>query len=304
MPASRSRTNEWRRCLQQIFERGGAIEIAIARPESTGNEPLLHVSGGDIVWRVRLLEMNDNEIVVEQPSALGRSIDFAANLDMVGAIAIGQNRWTFHTVHIGLVELRGPRPIRAMRLRMPDHVDRSVRRQLRVETAGLQLPQIEIWPLLDPKSVVVAERYNEVAFEASLNGERYKEPTEPEAMMPTVGPLFHATLMNLGGGGMGLRVEPEDSMYFNHHRVFWLRSVLKPELDVPVVCTGKAVHTHIDSAMRTYVGIQFDFSFHPAHERFVAEQIRRYIMTQQDLQQQAKKLIEESAKQAPKRKAA
>lgn len=305
VPASRSRTNEWRRCLQQVFERGGAIEIAIARPESASNEPLVHVSGGDIVWRVRLLDLSDDEIVVEQPTALGRPIDFAAGIDLVGAIAIGQNRWTFRSTHICLAELRGPRPIRAMRIRMPDHVERSTRRQMRVETSGLKLPQIDIWPLLDPKSVVVAERYNEVAFEASLQGEPYREPTEPEAMMPTVGPRFHATLMNLGGGGVGLRVEAEDAAYFSHHRVFWLRANLRPELAVPVCCTGKVVHTHIDSAMCTYAGIQFDFSFHPAHERFVAEQIRLYIMTQQDLQRQAKRLVQETdASAAPERKAA
>lgn len=300
MPASRSRTNEWRRCLQQVFERGGAIEIAIARPESQCNEPLAHVSGGDIVWRVRLLDISDDQIIVEQPTALGRPIDFDAGIDLVGAIAIGQNRWTFRTVHIGLTELRGPRPVKAMRIQMPDHVERSIRRQMRVETASLQLPQIDIWPLLDPKSVVVAERYNEVAFEASMQGDPYHEPVDGEAMMPTVGPRFSATLMNLGGGGMGLRVEPEDAMYFSHHRVFWLRANLKPELEVPVCCTGKVVHTHIDSAMRTYAGMQFDFSFYPAHERCVAEQIRQYIMTQQDLQRQAKRLIEESDRQQRK----
>lgn len=300
MPASRSRTNEWRRCLQQIFERGGAIEIAIAHPEATTLEPLAHVSGGDIVWRVRVLDLTDDEVIVEQPSALGRPIDFAPDIDLVGALAIGQNRWTFRSVHIGTTELRGPRPIRVMRIRMPDHVERSIRRQMRVDTTGIRLPQIDVWPLLDPKSVVIAERFNECAFEASLQGEPYTEPTEPEAMMPTVGPRFQAALMNLGGGGMGLRVEAEDSVQFSHHRVFWLRATLKPELEVPVCCTGKVVHTHIDSSMRTYAGVQFDFSFHPAHERFVAEQIRRYIMTQQELQQQAKRIIEEGDRQARK----
>ncbi len=297
MPASRSRTNEWRRCIQQIFERGGAIEIAIAHAASDSLEPLAHVSGGDIVWRVRVVDLTDDEIVVEQPCALGRPIDFAAGIDLVGAIAIGQNRWTFRSVHIRQAEWLGPRPMRVMRIRMPDHVERSVRRQLRVDTAGLRLPHIDIWPLLDPKSVVVAERFNEVAFEASLQGEPYSEPSDPEAIMPTLGPRFEATLMNLGGGGVGLRVEPEDSSYLNHHRVFWLRADLRPELKVPICCTGKVVHTHIDSAMRTYAGIQFDFSFHQPHERCVAEQIRLYIMTQQELQQQAKRLIEESERQ-------
>ena len=296
MPASRSRTHEWRRSLQQIFERGGAIEVAIAHPEARTAEPMAHVAGGAIVWRVRVLQMNEHEIVVEQPSALGMPIAFDAGIDLVGAIAIGQNRWTFRTVHLAPTELRGPRPIRAMRIRMPDVVERSMRRTLRVDTTSLQLPSVEVWPLLDPKSVVVAERWNEVVFEASLQGEMCPEPADPESLMPTVGPKFGAILMNLGGGGVGLRIEPEDSVQLTRHRTFWIRMNLKPELETPICATGKIVHTHIDSSMRTYAGVQFDFTFHPAHERFVGEQIRRYIMAQQELQRQAKRLLEDPAR--------
>ncbi len=296
MPASRSRTHEWRRSLQQTFERGGAIEIAIAHPKSTSPEPLAHVSGGDIVWRVRILDLTDQEMVVEQPSALGVSISFDCGIELVGAIAIGQNRWTFRTSHLGTKSMCGPRPIRAMRIRMPETVDRSMRRALRVETAALQLPQMEVWPLLDPRSVVVAERWNEVQMEALLQGEQCSEPSDPESLMPTVGPRFPATLMNLGGGGVGLRVEPEDSVQLNRHRTFWIRLDLRPELTVPICATGKVVHTHIDSGMRTYAGVQFDFTYHPAHERFVAEQIRRYIMMQQQLQQQAKEILDQQHK--------
>ncbi|MDZ4756243.1 MAG: hypothetical protein SGJ11_17340 [Phycisphaerae bacterium] len=293
MPASRSRTHEWRRSLQQTLERGGAIEIAIAHPEAHGQEPMAHMSGGDIVWRVRIVSLSDDEMVVEQPSALGLPIEFTSGIHLVGAIAIGQNRWTFRSMHIAPAELRGPRPVRAMRICMPTTVERSIRRVLRVDTAALQLPHMEMWPLLDPRSVIVAERWNEVVFEASLLGEVKPLPADTESMMPTVGPRFGATLMNLGGGGVGLRVEPEDTVQLTRHRTFWMRLDLRPEIDVPICATGKVVHTHIDSSMRTYAGVQFDFSFHPTHEHFVAEQIRRYIMTQQQLQQQAKRLVED-----------
>ena len=59
MPASRSRTHEWKRLLQQIAERGGAIEIAIAHPERDGAEPDGHAAGPDLVWRVRIIELGD-----------------------------------------------------------------------------------------------------------------------------------------------------------------------------------------------------------------------------------------------------
>ena len=64
MPANRSRTLQWRRCLQQIHERNGALELAVAREYGEGQE------GSHLVWRVRVLELRSNEIVVEQPMAL------------------------------------------------------------------------------------------------------------------------------------------------------------------------------------------------------------------------------------------
>jgi hypothetical protein len=48
---------------------------------------------------------------------------------------------------------------------------------------------------------------------------------------------------------------------------------------VPLVATGKLVHTHIDSAQRTYAGLSFDFTFNPAHQKTVAEQVERSIRT-------------------------
>ncbi len=293
MAASRSRTLEWRRSLQQIRDRSGAIEIAVARPTARTDEPMAHLGGGTIVWRVRVVDVTEQEIVVEEPSALGRPIQIAPGIELVAAIAIGQNRWVFRTVVLGTAAVGGgPRPTQAVRIHMPANVERSSRRGLRVDTAALQLPEVEVWPLLDPKSVVIAERYNEVAFEAALEGETLPERTENESLMPTVGPKFTASLMNLGGGGVGLKVDSKSAAQFSHHRVFWMRLSLKPELPVPICASGKVVHTHIDSAQCTYAGLQFDFTFNPSHERFVAEQIRRYIMLQQDLQRQAREQYE------------
>jgi hypothetical protein len=221
LPASRSRTFEWRRSLQQIQERGGAIEIAIARPTAMSSDPTAQSTGGDVVWRVRLLRVSDTEMVVELPNALGRPIDVGNGIQLVGAIAIGQNRWLFRSEVVGHVELHdfGPRPVRCLRVRLPDHVDRSSRRETRVDTTMLRLPEVEGWPLIDPRSVVVAERWNEVAFESAASGAPCETPSDPENLMPTTGPRFLATLMNLGGGGVGLRVTHADSPNFARHRL-------------------------------------------------------------------------------------
>lgn len=283
MPASRSRTQEWRRSLQQILERGGALEFALSSaPVAPAGSPEANDPrrvGSDLVWRVRLLALSDTEITVEQPWAFGRPIEIVPGAKILAAITVGQNRWVFPSEVLGLARGLPGRPS-GLRLAMPESVERSQRRSPRVDVSGLRLAEVEAWPLLDPRSVAVAERANELAFAASMRGES-PGASDPEFSLPTVGPGYRATLMNLGGGGVGLQVGPSDAANLTRHRLHWFRISLTPELSVPIVASGKVVHTHLDSAMNTYAGVAFDFTFHPAHQRTVAEQVQRYIAERQ-----------------------
>lgn len=282
MPASRSRTNEWKRSLQQVFDRGGAIEFAVMRPDASTDldDPHLHARGGDLVWRVKVLKLDEEAMTVEAPMALGRNIEIEPGIELVGAISIGQNRWMFRTKNLGEASSSSDksRSHRALKLALPEKVRRCQRRAPRFDTRELQLPEVEVWPLLDPKTVVFVEQAIEDAWNTSKEGKKPDlEPTQSESVMPTVGPRFSATLMNLGGGGIGLRVEQDAAQALARHRVFWIRMPLTPELDVPVCATGKVVHTHIDSQQRTYAGVAFDFTFNNGHQQVVGEQIQHYI---------------------------
>ena len=104
--------------------------------------------------------------------------------------------------------------------------------------------------------------------------------------MPEVGPKFHARLVNIGGGGLGLDVNPNDSSTIGRHRLFWIRFLLPPDMSTPICATAKMVHSHIQSNQHLYAGMAFDFSFNPGHQRFVVEQICRYIAIQQRIQMQ------------------
>ena len=88
MPASRSRTHDWRKLLQQIYERGGAIEFAIAHPDRGETDPSLHATGPDLVWRVKVQELTEEEIGVEFPVTLGREVRIDVGTELVAAIAI------------------------------------------------------------------------------------------------------------------------------------------------------------------------------------------------------------------------
>jgi len=271
MPASRSRTTEWRRSLEQLRDREGAIEIAVARDGAQSDEDILN--SADLVWRVRVLDLNASEVSVDLPFALGRAVELPAGTAIVGAIAIGQNRWMFRTKVLGAWNARPPFPRthRGVCLALPDHVERCLRRATRVDVGGVNLPKVEIWPLLEPRSVLPAERASELAFKAAMAGEPASNPSDD--LLPTVGPGFEATLVNLGGGGLGLLVEPSDAAVLSRHRLFWIRFSLGAITPVAICSAARVVHTHMDSSHRVYAGISFDFDFNPAHQRVVAEQI-------------------------------
>jgi c-di-GMP-binding flagellar brake protein YcgR len=293
VPANRSRTLNWRRCLQQIHERNGAIEIAVAR-HYTGSE-----QGSHLIWRVRLLDVSETEVVVEQPMTLGQRIPIRLGVELVAVVAVGQNRWMFSTANVGMHEhrLNDRKSIPAMRLLIPDRIERCQRRNYyRVHTASLNLPDVDLWPLLDPRSVLLAERANELQIkgEAGIDiGDCVPDDGDADPAMPEVGPKFRGKLLNLGGGGVGIRVEPGGSQSLLRHKIFWVRFALPPELTVPICSTGKLIHTHLDSTQHVYAGMAFDFTFNPEHQSFVVEQICQYLAVQQRLQLQRRREQEE-----------
>lgn len=287
MPANRLRNEQWRRSLEQIFERGGGLEISFARDtvEASLDEP----TTSNLIWRVRILSLCDDEIVLEQPMALGETMPLAAGIELVAVMAVGQNRWMFKTRVLEATQY-SPVPGRsgaAFRVSVPDSVERCRRRSFyRVSTTQLVLPQVTCWPLLNPESVVLAEKANEMRVLASQNPNDHAdfEAVDEHLTMPEVGPPFKATLANVGGGGIGIVVEPGDAQALTRHRIFWLSIALPPEITVPLAVTAKLVHTHIDSSQKTYCGLAFEFGHNRSHQKFIVDQIRRCVTIQQEAQ--------------------
>ena len=277
MPATRLRNQDWQRSLQQVCDRGGSLDIAIAT-EGGGEEEM----GANILWRVRLLKMAEDAIFVEQPMTLGQPIDLQKGIGLVVILTIGQNRWMFRTSNIGIVAFNqgggrlGDRPTFALRLAMPKVVERCQRRaSYRVSTASLRLPDVDAWPLLDPSTVLLAERANELEFHGAALQTDVEAPEE--LRLPKIGPQFRAKLVNLGGGGVGLSVPIGESQSLLRHKLFWLRIKLPPVLKTAICASAKVVHTHLSAAQEYYAGMAFDFTFNPSHEKFVVEQIGRYV---------------------------
>jgi len=276
MAATRLRTENWKRSLKSLHERGGALEISLAGAGSDAERQV-----ANLIWRVRILHLDEKSIVVEQPAAFGQFIQINPGSRLVAIIVIGQNRWMFETVNEGFQDVpgRSGRPTKGLRLTMPETVERCQRRNFyRVSTVGLNLPEVECYPLLDSATAAMAEAANRVLIQdlndATISGRAVEVPETP--VLPEVGPAFGAKLVNVGGGGAGLLIEPDDRPKLDSDRLFWLRINLEPDIPAPLGVAGRLKHTHIDSLQRVYAGIAFEFGFDPKHQKFIVDQLCRY----------------------------
>jgi hypothetical protein len=288
VPASRSRTDQWRECLRKVHERGGALEISVDRGQ--GAEGSAPSRGSDVVWRVKLISVSDTGMVVEPPSACGATISLAAGVKLVGAMTVGQNRWMFHTRVGGHVP--GPHGSRALVLEAPQGVERCTRRGFyRISTADIRLPNVRCWALLDPTSIRAAEAANRAQINDLLNSGA--APTADESpdsiLLPEVGPMFPAKLLNISGGGLGLLLSPEDSRALHSRPYLWLRVDLRPDVPAPIAVTCRLAHTHLDSAQNLYAGLAFDFGHNIEHRKFVVDLFSAYVGAVQSRQQDAQK---------------
>ncbi|MEL6740258.1 MAG: hypothetical protein AAFP26_06350 [Planctomycetota bacterium] len=271
MPAARSRTERWRDYLDRIRERGGGIELTLDKGDDSG-------AAADLVWRARVVENTDDHIVIEHPATLGRRIDFAKGVALIGILSVGQNRWMFHTSvrGAGRRNIRG-NDVGVLILEAPRGVERCRRRTFdRISTATVNRPSVDVFPLLDPRSAIPAEVACRVRMldseDSVLTG-----PATSDDLLPEVGPAFQATLSNIGGGGIGITVERDQAGSLAGHRVFWIRMNLAPTLPAPLSLTARLAHTHLDSEQRAHAGLSFDFDLHTAHREFVVEQIAKYM---------------------------
>lgn len=280
MPASRSRTEQWKDQLYKLYERGGALEISIRHndTEAAADGPQ---AGGDVVWRVKIIAINDDGIAVEPPAAFGDAVTLRPGIDLIGAMTIGQNRWMFLTRTIAAKPGFGGHGGQLI-LTMPEKVERCTRRSFfRISTAELRLPVVQAWPLIDPLSVVAAETANRVRIVDTMEGVSARlaaAAVESDSLLlPDVGPGFNARLLNMSGGGLGIMVNHEDIQTATSRPFLWLRMDLRPIIPEPVAVTGRIAHTHMDSGQNLYLGVAFEFAANPAHRQFVADLFAQYI---------------------------
>lgn len=278
MPARRSRTEHWRRTLEQLYERSGSIEISVASDANAATS---------IIWRVRLLHIAEDHLIVEAPVVLRKTLNLNDGVRLDGVISLGPNRWMFRTCKVATIAPQRPGDSTTFKLQMPDTVERCQRRSFyRVSTQTLILPPVDTYSLLDPESVIPAEAANRAQILRAL--ETPTAAIEDDAagpiLMPEVGPRTTSRLVNIGGGGVGLVIAPEDAQGVESSQRIWMRIHLEPQVPIPLCVSGRVRHMHLDSMQRRYLGVAFDFGAHKDHERFVQEQITRCVSEIQRMQ--------------------
>lgn len=269
MNTNRSRTERWRECLDQIRDRGGSLEVSVDLDD--------HPHATNLVWRVRLLEIGEDALVLEQPVALGQTMRIEPGLRLVVAMSIGQNRWMFRTMSVA-----GPAGDHRGHLYVasPTLVERCQRRNFfRATTAGFNLPLVQGWRLVDAQAAVAAEVASRIPFEDSgASGPVAGRGLEvPIALMPEVAGAFQGQLVNVGGGGAGMLVPPASRPGFDSSGRYWLRMALGADLPGPLCVTARCVHQHLDSSQNLHLGFAFDFSLHAEHREFIIRQITGYV---------------------------
>ncbi|MEM0983817.1 MAG: flagellar brake protein [Planctomycetota bacterium] len=270
MPARRSRTDRWRDGLAQIQSRGGGLEIAVDHGSPTDRLSVDSMPAvPDLIWRVRLHGVGEDEIEVEHPGALGHRMDLPAGTPLIVAMTIGQNRWMFRSTVAGE---RGPERIRLI---LPETVERCTRRsQHRVSTAELNLPAVRCWVLNDPSTATKAENAARAEFGQADPDDTFDLDQPPAGV--DLGRGFQAELANIGGGGLGLIVQPEEVSAISGTRLYYTRLDLRPIIARPLELTVRMAHSHSDSRQVVHAGVAFDFGLNPSHKDFIISQIDRY----------------------------
>lgn len=275
MPANRSRTDRWRQSLEKICSRGGGLEFTVNNRSDQGQK--------NLVWRVRLLDYDDNTLTLEHPGAMGLSFHIDEGVPLIGILSVGQNRWMFHTKTLASTTYDSRKgTFKALRVQMPDNVERCMRRNFdRTSTARVDLPAVSAWPLLNHNSSTPVEIANRMMIEQLREQSSVASAAFDPQMLPEVGPRFEAKLANIGGGGVGLVVDKDNRSALDSVQQFWLSINLMPAVPAPLVMVARMAHTHLDSQQNTYAGLAFDFSKSSGHKDFVINEIDRYIRDSQ-----------------------
>jgi hypothetical protein len=168
---------------------------------------------------------------------MGAKVNLEPGTRLIGVMAVGQNRWMFHTEVKSTADSPDPQASRvAWSSRCPiassgaPDVGSSGSRP-----SNSNWPNARCWPLIDPASAVAAEVASrthvleliDIGQDVDEGGDEVLDRAagRPGSMSASG---FRATVQNIGGGGLGLKVPREDRSAVESSKLYWTRLDLRP----------------------------------------------------------------------------
>jgi hypothetical protein len=265
----------WLQTLQHIAQRNGAIEIAtlpgsdchcarVIQHDSDSFSAPTHAS-----WRVRVLSVADDVIVVERPWSVNTTLHFETGQQMTALIIEGSDRWWFATEILEQTRfsLNASKQVIALKLRWPSSVHSAQRRDyFRMDVSSFDLPLITVAPITDTSSCIPAE----IACAAQLR----KQSPEPARLlpMPLLGEVFRGHLIDISGGGIGITLPKIAQPILQTLPLLWVNIPLPGHL-TPLVTVVRPTYWRIECAKNLRAGMAFSFLHNPPYEKFITEQM-------------------------------
>jgi len=273
----------WYEALLALVERDGVIDLTRMAPspadDTSVDVPLRLVEGDDEVddetarWRVRVLGIEGDHLVVERPMIGGRLVTLDPGERVEALLIDGNRRWAFTSTVVQQMPhpLNDRQTVQALRLAWPQEVRDAQRREhFRVHVAGAVGEPVRLSVLNDLCSSVAYQRYNRAIHRPTPGASEPIAPPPP----PMLGPTFEATLINVSGGGICCRLGAGARPYVNAGTRWWVRLHVPPH-EPPIYAVAQAAHLHRADRDHIEVGFAFTFAHDPAHERFVNDALCR-----------------------------
>jgi c-di-GMP-binding flagellar brake protein YcgR len=251
----------WHPTLVSLARHNGAVDLSTVAEE-----------GEAVTYRTRLLALEDDGVLlVERPGQPGVSHRLQEGV-AVELVAVEQgHRWKGRCEVLGFSDyhLNAATKVRAVRLSGPGEVTSAQRRYFfRVDIAGSQVQPAVLVPMWN------------IGDEESSAGAVYE---------PVVGAEpIHANLLNVSGGGVGVRVNVTPQLVAALKKGEIYRCVLMlPTIARPLELTARLVHLRPRKDRTAYLGLQFVLDG-SARQRQVQDQIIRFAtdMERQQLRRQ------------------
>lgn len=279
--------SRWDRLIREAIARDAVIDLAPIESQGVGSHIVVrseadYESADRPVWRVRLLTIDQNTLLVDRPTIAQHPVTVHPGTILQGLLVDGDSRWSFMTrvIESTRVQINEDHHLSGLRLAWPINFQTAQRRDFfRVDVAGAELPPVRAIELKDVDAAIAYEKHERLLHR--LIG-RENEPVPAAPPMPETGRAFSGRAIDLSGGGMCLSVDVEAEPLLELLPLLWIRIAL-PHMPRELHLTARVTHWHRDGE-RLLLGLAFCHSGDAEQRAFVADLVCRFTAEQQRLQ--------------------